>query len=562
MLKFKTNKMPVLSKAKPSALKKKSMEFTRNPKSKSALSYADENRKQERCCDIIIKSESERLFAHKVILSCFSKYFESMFANETSENYETTVEIKDLDSKAVKLIVDYCYTGCIVVDSDNVLQILAAASDLEIEDVKTFCFDFLESGLTLDTCVEIIAAYNYYRPQASLKDAYRFLNDHFHEIYRQENFLKLSIDDLKLILVKLDKTVIEETSKYAAIFKWIKHDEKSRGADLPVLFKFVDLFRINLSFLENVAAEPLIKTCNDCLNEVLQCYISRNREIGFKILCLGGNEQGSVVEIPIAYGYSSTSYPNLPLNVSRHGALVCKASIYSVGGLIKEKTETKKVFQLKLQDLELKWKEVSSLKSERSSFGASVFKGQLVVAGGFQKDSQSKSVEVYNLQINKWRLISSLNVSRSNVALVSCPDCIIAVGGHNGFQPCSSVERLSDLNEQWELIAPMSIPRYMLAAVCFNKFVYAIGGYVDCNPERSVERYSLDENKWSTVASMLNERAGHSACVMLGKIIVVGGHNLKGQTVREIESYDPIKDSWSVLLRSEYDFDGHATVVV
>ena len=58
------------------------------------------------------------------------------------------------------------------------------------------------------------------------------------------------------------------------------------------------------------------------------------------------------------------------------------------------------------------------------------------------------------------------------------------------------------------------------------------------------------------------ERNGHSACVMQGKIFVVGGLNDKDEAVKEIECYDPSTDRWEIVANIDDEFVDHSLVVV
>ena len=117
------------------------MSFRRTLATKTIFDFADENRIAGRFCDVTISVEQQTIPANKLILAYFSKYFESMFTTEMSEKYQNEVEIKNQDSMAVKLIIDYFYSGIIVINGDNVLDALAAADYMQT-DVKGFCFQY------------------------------------------------------------------------------------------------------------------------------------------------------------------------------------------------------------------------------------------------------------------------------------------------------------------------------------------------------------------------------------------------------------------------------------
>jgi len=70
--------------------------------------------------------------------SCFSCVFEKMFKVKMKERYEETVEMKEVDEKSMKILLDCMYTGHIDINYGNVVDILAAANYLQLKDVKQF----------------------------------------------------------------------------------------------------------------------------------------------------------------------------------------------------------------------------------------------------------------------------------------------------------------------------------------------------------------------------------------------------------------------------------------
>ena len=91
---------------------------------------------------------------------------------------------------------------------------------------------------------------------------------------------------------------------------------------------------------------------------------------------------------------------------------------------------------------------------------------------------------------------------------------------------------------------------------------YAIGG-VDGNDQilKTVEKFDLVVNKWCNVKEMNHARMDHAACVLRGKIYVVGGDNDDGD-VNSVECYDPANDSWSVVDNVTHSVCGHALVAL
>ena len=554
-----------MSSANKSASATNEMTFRRTPATKTIFDFADENRNVGRFCDVTISVEQQTIPANKLILAYFSKYFESMFTTEMCEKYQNEVEIKNQDSMAVKLIIDYFYSGIIVINGDNVLNVLAAADYMQAQDVKGFCFQYLESGLTIGNCLDTIRAYTLFKPETSLGRAFQFLSEHLSEISLLKSFRVLSKNDLTSILGKLDQDVVAESSKYTAIVNWVKHAVETRKTYFTELFQIIDLSRIEIEFLEDVmATDELVKENNTLLNAVFECHITHYKKKmhsiikGSKILCIHSN---TVLKIQHQSTFSDveTSYPKVSVGENVNAKLLfVNGSLFFIG----RDRKTIKVFQIKHANRGENWKLVASLEESRTSFGAAVFDSDyFIIAGGFRNHQKTDSVVLYDIHNDKWKNISCLNHPRYSHSLVPCHKRVFALGGYD-TRTSSSVERLSQVDGKWELVSSMQTPRSDFAAVFCGDYIYAIGGYSDGKTINDVEKYNPNENKWSIVASMIFKRHSHSACVWQGKIIVVGGLNGVREKVKEIECYDPALNTWSVAGTTKSSLYNHELVVV
>ena len=217
--------------------------------------------------------------------------------------------------------------------------------------------------------------------------------------------------------------------------------------------------------------------------------------------------------------------------------------------------------------------------------GAALYQNGLVVSGGYKRLQKGggkvlNSVEFYRCQINEWKSIATLNENRGEHALVCCEGCLYALGGCCGSRWLSSAEKLCSLDGKWKYINPMQSPRKEFAAVNCEDIIYAIGGLTESTPlgvdpsslfheirfglsfTKTVEKYVPATKRWSYVQDMHFERYGHSACVLGGKIYVVGGRDQSGEVVTEIECYDPSTDRWTIVENTNLKFFGHSVVVI
>ena len=65
-------------------------------------------------CDVTIVVGTKRIPAHRLVLSAASDYFAAMFMNDVKEATMEEIRMKDVDPDAMVAIVNYAYTGNLV----------------------------------------------------------------------------------------------------------------------------------------------------------------------------------------------------------------------------------------------------------------------------------------------------------------------------------------------------------------------------------------------------------------------------------------------------------------
>ena len=108
-------------------------------------------------CDVTMKVCSKEIFAHSVILAAASPYFNTFLTQDLprqfSQRSPQVIEIQIdgsepsvLYEEAVSTVVDFIYTGIMVLRNSNVAQISEIARIMQMENVVRYCEDFLLGG--------------------------------------------------------------------------------------------------------------------------------------------------------------------------------------------------------------------------------------------------------------------------------------------------------------------------------------------------------------------------------------------------------------------------------
>ena len=527
-------------------------------KTNRILKYADETRKAGIYTDVCVKAGEQSFQAHRVILSCYSLYFRTMFQTNMKERYDDTVEIKGVDATSLELLIDFIYTGKVCISQENVYQLLAASDYLQIDEAKCLCFDFLSNSISFKTWFHILKLADMHQMNKLSNKALYFLIQNFAKISSTSQFKVQSKGNLLYLLSFVDSHRVDQHLVYDAIIGWSKY-KNCRKSDFAEIFQCLDLSEFSSSFLtDTVLVETLVIENESCLSSVMVALAMKKQEVvsivPSKILCIG--ELNNLNKIFVVHNNDQQVYPALPQGFCFRFALKLDNSIFCFGTYLKlSSLHLNQVFKMKLYEANMKWEEVASMEIKRYAVVAAVYKKGIAVTGE-SSFRTSKSVEFYNPSLDRWSTLPPMNESRREQALVSCHGCLFSLGGIgddnyeiNRRRPTlSSVEMLGNVNETWQHVQPMQSPREFFAAVNCMDTIYAMGGYNDkFFTLKSVEKYDFQLNQWIYVKDMIIKRRRHSACVMHDKIFVVGGKNANNQFVSEIECYDPLIDKWSVV---------------
>lgn len=313
--------------------------------SKQLLSGLNQLRQRRELCDVELCVGNVQVLAHRVVLSACSAYFDAMFTGNLSESQKQVIYIKEIDEVALKILVDFAYTGLAEVTQQNVQVLLPAANMLQLNKVKDSCCRFLASQLHPSNCLGIAKFAEAYSCPSLMKKARKFTRDKFCQVIEQEEFLLLPASQLIELLRDDDLNVESEKVVFEAVISWVKYRIVERG---PFL----------LHLLQNVRLSLLtIRTLTHCieLNELIKadrkCYSLINEHLKLRLKPAKKHSYNSVVQ-------RQRRSPTRIFAVGGKNGLF--ATLNSV-----------EVFE----PLKFRWTELAPMDMRRFEFGAAVLEG-------------------------------------------------------------------------------------------------------------------------------------------------------------------------------------------
>ena len=210
--------------------------------------------------DVRLKVDESIFPAHRNVLAANSDYFHAMFTNGMKESNQEVIELKDesISALSFKILLDSIYRGDVLVGKENVFEVLATASHLQMPIIVRQCCDFLDKEY-IQGCIDIqtylhLLAFANLHGLRDLKEATQSkMASVYKEICEREEFLShIDADQFLNLLNRDDLSAPSETFVFKSVMQWIKHKKEER---MPSAAKVIGAVRLGLVDTKDVVEE-------------------------------------------------------------------------------------------------------------------------------------------------------------------------------------------------------------------------------------------------------------------------------------------------------------------
>ncbi|KAA0183376.1 hypothetical protein HAZT_HAZT001995 [Hyalella azteca] len=370
------------------------------------------------------------------------------------------VVLREVDPSALCLLVNYAYSGDVVITEDNVQVLLPASNLLQMCSVRDACCKYLLRQLHPSNCLGIRAFADTHSCDELHSRSHKYALQNFPEVSCTEEFLALPLDKM-LELISSPKLNVESEER---VFT-------------AVLLKHVRLPLLSRDFLTSmVDNEPLLQGHPECQAlqlEALKYHLLPEQRNSF-------TSERTVERKPLGY----------------------KPYVFAVGGGSLFNLHSEVECYNPRTD---RWMPVAPMKNRRSRTAAASLGRHLYVMGGYDGVSDISHCEVYQPSTNTWTTTTSMGTKRSCHGVGTLNGLIYCVGGYDGASCLNSVERFDPLTGIWSSCPAMACRRRHTKVAVLDQRLYAIAGFDTSNYQCSVETMDPREGKWC-FAPALNTR--------------------------------------------------------
>uniref|UniRef100_A0A3P9JWW0 Kelch-like family member 29 n=1 Tax=Oryzias latipes TaxID=8090 RepID=A0A3P9JWW0_ORYLA len=562
-------------------------EFSDPGHPKEMLKELNQQRRAKEFTDLKIIVEGKEFEVHQNVLASCSLYFKDLVkrsSGETRNGEMLELTMSNIGADVLELLLEFVYTGSLVIDSANAKTLLEAANKFQFNTFCKVCVSFLEKQLTAANCLGVLAMAEAMRCTELHNMAKAFALQNFPEVAGQEEILSVSEEDLVAYLSNDSLNTKAEELVYETVIKWIKRDPNARVQHLSELLAVVRLPFIHPSYLLNVVDnEELIKSseaCRDLVNEAKRYHMlpharqemqtPRTRPrlsagVAEVIVLVGGRQtigmsQRSLTAVTCFNPQNSKWYPlaSLPFYDREFFSVISAGdNIYLSGGTESGVMVADVWCYMSLLD---NWNLVSRMTVARCRHNSLVYDGKLYTIGGLGVSGNLDHVERYDTITNTWETVSPLPKPVHSAAATVCGGKIFVFGGVNEAGRSAGVlQSYEPQRNSWSFIESPMIDNKYAPAVSLNGFIFILGGAY----ARATTIYDPDKGNIKAGPNMNHSRQFCSAVVLDGKIYATGGIvSSEGPALSNMETFDPCTNSWTLLQSLPCPLFRHGCVVI
>jgi N-acetylneuraminic acid mutarotase len=203
------------------------------------------------------------------------------------------------------------------------------------------------------------------------------------------------------------------------------------------------------------------------------------------------------------------------------------------------------------------WAKLAPMPLARQEISSAALDGRIFVIAGFNSDGGSTSdVQVFDLE-NGWSLGKPLPVANNHNGAAVAGGRLYSFGGvsNRAFVYNSAAD-------SWTEVAPMRFEHGNTAAVgVIDNRIYVAGGTGSGMIGNELEVYDPVANTWTVLASMAVPRNHCAGGAINGRFYVAGGRG-SDSAADALEVYDPVTNSWERLASMPTGRSGVAAGVV
>lgn len=524
-----------------------------------------EFRRDERYSDVSVTVGNVQYPCHKVVLAATSGYFDKLFNSEYSDKEAPNISSEEV-VVVFGLVLEYMYTGKIVIMSENVYDLLVASDFLVMKKLKEHCVKFIEQNPQVEDTLKI--CYFAISPAGDsrfAKIAAKNVALNFAKIIETQDFLRIEHALLESILVEWSSLPVNTTqvcsycdqymsgprccycgtmvTTHSAKLKegvllsrlhdWVKYNVVDRLQYFPKLAKYTNLDAKHSDKFESLISEFTTKLTSQLHPSTITDLLVKQ---SIHLYCITGNDDlasflwDSNDNCWMLYDLSDVPFDYMKGVVSGHKKYCLSSRLLAMNSVVN---------QFWAYEKQGEWSELQSTPIFSDDYKIACI-GNIVYAYmydpnpirnykalscvDFKEETESRNIYSYVGDLNKWFVTPPIPKFLFHSYFVSANEMLLVIGGTTSYsRDCGTKEKViqcfDSRTSQWSE-RPLNVELTFEGEACSygNKIficeVMVKNGQSLSSKTRNVYVYDVVLDQWQTITGIDNDAADVGALVV------------------------------------------------
>ena len=495
--------------------------------------------------DFTILSGKQTFNCHRVILAGSSPVLQAMVRSGMTEASENKANIDTIPPSVMQLIMDYIYTGEVVISHEHLQETIKAADYLQLMELKEICLGDADKALKPSNIVSWYKLADKLEIEKLRSKCAEVMSSSLAEVSRFAEFQELDFAEVSSFMSSAQETDTDPDDLLEASMEWINYKPSQRVDCMEEVLQKIQLLECSVECLENEMEnhESLLMSCPDVYRQISKALIQiAKKDVVRKKRGAKKKTQVMLVVIGGQCGWEEGDLNKVcwEMNASLQLEELCEIPGHSFcfgvckipGGFVLTGGQLSTLCSMYVLSTN-SWKRLQSMKSARCNHGSIYMKGRIFVFGG-GANYVSKSTSVHSLALDgdNWTEETNLPMEVFYPEVASVENSIFLLNVHN-----NKLLHLNMKTKSWSY--QKDLPGSTCAGasmVAVHNQILVAGGNI-----KTAAQYNPKTDTWCTLTS---PALRYQSCALVGlgnKLYLIGG-----SSEDQIEEYNIDSGTWSV----------------
>jgi len=204
--------------------------------------------------------QKKEFSAHQLILGIQSPVFKRMFLAEFKEKQEKKIVINDLHPDIFGLFLQFLYTGVVILNPSNVLQLLDLSRKYELKHLEENCVKYVEENITNVSVGYLWDTAHLYELQSTQDKCWAHLIHNTAAVFNEVDFSAGLSENFVQKIVDCAEIECTENELFDFVVRWIqKTNQEVKSEPMQLLLKKIRFEQLSPLKLAELTVNGIIE---------------------------------------------------------------------------------------------------------------------------------------------------------------------------------------------------------------------------------------------------------------------------------------------------------------